>query len=150
MDLQEEWDRYLIDCWITDRGRNLRIMIVSFQMDHGIPEVTYENPLQLKKYPTNLNLTNLDVFGFIARYFPKVSTWLLAHVKNHQINPETKEKIIQAFLKMKSPVKYGGVGRQLEPKKQFVKNTKQIAANALGYKISKARMRAKHAWNVVK
>jgi hypothetical protein len=150
MDIQEKWDRFLIDCWLTDRGRNLRIMIVSFQVDNGVTEVSYDNPLELKKYPTNLNLNNLDVFGFIARYFPKVSGWLLAHVKNHKINPETKEKIIQAFLKMKMPVKYGGVGRQLEPKKQFIKNTKQVAANALGYKISKERMRAKHAWHIVK
>ena len=149
MDIQEEWDRFLIDCWITDKGSSMGIMIASFHMDHDIREVRYDNPLGLNKYPT-VHLKNLDVFGFFARYFPKVSSWLLAHVKNHKIDPDTKEKIIQAFLKMKIPSKYGGVGRQLDAKKEFRKDIKQVQANALGYKISKQRMRAKHAWHIVK
>jgi hypothetical protein len=150
MDIQEKWDRFLIDCWITDRGRNLRIMIVSFQSDNNVSEIRYDNPLELKKYPIHLDLTHLDVFGFIARYFPKVSSWLLAHVKNHKIDADTKEKIIQAFLKMKMPGKYGGIGRQLDAKKEFRKDIKQVQANALGYKISKQRIRAKHAWHITK
>ncbi len=149
MDIQEEWDRFLIDSWIIDRGRSMGIMIASFHMDHDIREVRYDNPLGIKKYPT-VSLKNLDVFGFIARYFPRVSSWLLAHVKNHQINPETKEKIIQAFLKMKMPVKNGGVGRQLDGKAELMEASKEYQATITGNKISVGLSRGRHAWHVTK
>ena len=150
MDIQDAWDRFLVDCWIADKGRSMIIMMISFQSDHGCTEVDYSNPFKLKRFPDDIYRGDLDVFGFVARYLPKLSTWLLAHVKNHQINPETKEKIIQAMKSMKLPAKYGGVGQANEARTMYHKTKRQLRARTIGENISISQMRSRHAWNVVK
>jgi hypothetical protein len=149
MDIQEEWDRFLIERWIVDKGSSMGIIIASFHLDHGIEGARYDNPLDLNKYPA-VNLKHLDIFGFIARYFPKVSTWLLAHVKNHNINPETKEKIIQAFLKMKMPGKHQGVSQKNQAKSELGKDLKEYRRILKSNEISVSQMRSRYDWKTVK
>lgn len=150
MDLQEEWDRFLIDCWIADRGRKMYIMSRGFQVDHGQSSDNFDNPLKLDRFPDNYYRSNLDVFGFVAKYLPRLSNWLLAHVKNHKINPETKEKIIQAMKTMKLPAEFKGVGQKSDGRKELTVATKEYKSTITGNKISVALSRGRHAWHVTK
>ena len=150
MDIQEEWDRFIVDCWIADKSRMMNIMARGFQMDHGVSSEDYSNPLKLKRFPDDDHPGCMDVFQFVAKYLPKVSNWLLAHVKNHKIDPDTKEKIIQAMKPMKLPIKYAGVGRKKDGLVEFRKDHKRYVGGVKGEVISTAKMRGRHAWHVVK
>ena len=150
MNLQEEWDRFLVDCWIADRGRSIRIISIGFQVDHGHKPDDYTNPLKLERFPNDYYRSTLDVFGFIAKYLPKLSNWLLAHVKNHKIDPETKEKIIQAMKPMKLPKRYGGIGQKKDGKHELNHANKEYQATITGNKISIALSRGRHTWRVTK
>lgn len=126
-ELQEKWDKMLLDVWMTAKGASMWIVIAQFKESNSLQPNVFLTDLGLKRVPQYKNQNDMDIFGFMALTMPQISNWLIDTKKEDKVR---LDKIYQAMQKVKhvNPMKLKGI---VEVKEYSRKKSEADAVEAI-------------------